>query len=213
MPLVDDFNRIEDDLPADWADARLVLTIFDDGRCDRAAALLGPVNPGRLGNKIRFATTRRGGGVRPDGLRRLLHRLDDEGIRGDIELVGADEAPLETLDVRPSLRTEWEHALSTLPPDWSDVYAEVRLDSTDYLEPAALYLSPLNPLRTSDAATFRFRSARTFGYGVAPEAAARCFERCDEEGLTGGVEILRVLSDTYPVGTQGPVWYVGGRSV
>lgn len=213
MALVDDFNRIEHDLPADWADARLVLTVFDDERCDRAAALLGPANPGRVGNKIRFAATRRGGGLRPDGLRRLLHRLDDEGIHGEVELVGADEAPAQTLDIRPSLRAEWEEALSTLPPDWSDVYAEVRLDSTDYVEPAALYLSPLNPLRTSDAATLRFRCARTFGYGVAPEAAARCFQRCDEEGLTGGVEILRALSDTYPVGTQGPVWYVGGRAV
>ena len=43
--------------------------------------------------------------------------------------------------------------------------------------------------------------------------AARCLERCDEEGITGELEILRVLSDTHPVGTQGPVWLVGGRSV
>jgi hypothetical protein len=42
---------------------------------------------------------------------------------------------------------------------------------------------------------------------------SRCLERCDEEGITGEVEILRALSDTFPVGTQGPVWYVGGRSV
>jgi hypothetical protein len=43
--------------------------------------------------------------------------------------------------------------------------------------------------------------------------ATRCSERCDEEGITGEVEILRVLSDTNPVGTQGPVWLVGGRAV
>jgi len=43
--------------------------------------------------------------------------------------------------------------------------------------------------------------------------AARCLQRCDEEGITGEVEILRALSDTDPVGTQGPVWLVGGRSV
>lgn len=213
MALVGDFNRIEHDLPDDWAHAHLRLTVTDPDRVDRAAAQLGPANPGRVGGTVRFTTSRRDAGLRPDGIRRLLQRLDDEGIHGTLELVGADEAPIETLDVRPSMRADWEHALSTLPPDWSDVYAEVRLDSTDYLEPAALYLSPLNPLRVSDAATFRFRCARTFGYGVAPETAARCFERCDEEGLTGGVQILRALSDTYPVGTQGPVWYVGGRTV
>jgi hypothetical protein len=27
------------------------------------------------------------------------------------------------------------------------------------------------------------------------------------------LRILRVLSDTKPVGTQGPVWYVGGKVV
>ena len=38
-------------------------------------------------------------------------------------------------------------------------------------------------------------------------------ERLDERGLTGSLEILRALSDTKPVSTQGPVWYVGGKSV
>jgi len=41
----------------------------------------------------------------------------------------------------------------------------------------------------------------------------RCFERLDEEGIRGRVAVLRALSDTRPVQTQGPVWYVGGRSV
>jgi hypothetical protein len=43
--------------------------------------------------------------------------------------------------------------------------------------------------------------------------AGRCFQRCDEHGITGTVETLRVLSDTDPVATQGPVWLVGGRVV
>jgi hypothetical protein len=213
VPLVDDFNRIEHALPDDWADAHLVLSVSDPDRVGRAAALLGPSNPGRGRNRINFSTARRGGGLRPDGVRRLLRRLDDEGIHGTLELVGADEAPVETLDVRPSLRDEWERALATLPRDWSDLYAEVQLDSTDYLERAALMLAPVNPARYGGPTGLRFRCARTFGYGVSPEMAGRCLERCDEEGITGSVEILRALSDTYPVATQGPVWYVGGRAV
>jgi hypothetical protein len=43
--------------------------------------------------------------------------------------------------------------------------------------------------------------------------AARCFERCDAEGITGAVGILQSLSDTHPVGTQGPVWIQDGRVV
>jgi hypothetical protein len=44
LGLVDDFERLERSLPDDWAEAQLQLTVADDGRCDRAAALLGPGN-------------------------------------------------------------------------------------------------------------------------------------------------------------------------
>jgi hypothetical protein len=43
--------------------------------------------------------------------------------------------------------------------------------------------------------------------------ARRCFERLDEEGIRGELRVLHALSDTRPVQTQGPVWYLGGRSV
>ena len=40
----------------------------------------------------------------------------------------------------------------------------------------------------------------------------RSLARLDTEQTPGALRILRVLSDTDPVGTQGPVWRVGGRS-
>jgi hypothetical protein len=213
LTLVERFNEIERGLPADWAEARLTLTVADDARCDRAAALLGPANPGRLGKTIRFTTARGGAGVAADGLRRLLRRLDAESIRGELELVGAKAGAPTELRAHESLHSRWERALATLPTDWSDVYAEVRFDSTDYVERAALLLAPLNPSRYGGPAGLRFRCAHHFGYGVSPGMAARCFGRCDEDGITGQVEILRALSDTNPVATQGPVWVVGGRAV
>ena len=76
-----------------------------------------------------------------------------------------------------------------------------------------MLLAPLNPARLGEPNALRFRGAHHFGYGASPEMATRCFERCEEDGLTGEVEILRVLSDTNPVGTQGPVWLVDGRVV
>ncbi len=211
--LVEQFNAIEHELPDEWAAARLRLAVADDGRCDRASALLSPANPGRLGKNIRFTAARRGAGTGPEAVRRLLGRLDQEGIAGDLSLVGADEAPAEELRIHRKLSQAWADALAGLPPDWSDLYGEVRLDSTDFLERAALLLSPLNPARYGGPTGFRFRCARQFGYGAAPEVVARYLERCDEEGITGEVEILRVLSDTEPVATQGPVWHVGGRTV
>jgi hypothetical protein len=212
VELVARFNELERELPPAWSEATLLLTVADDARCDRAAALLGPANPGRLGKKVRFATVRGGGGVGPDGLRRLLRRLDQEGIAADLELVGAHETTPEQVRARPSLHDQWKQALDGLPSDWSDLYAEIRFDSTDFVEPGALQLAPANPARSGPAA-LRFRCAHHFGYGVSPEMATRCFERCDAVGLTGVIEILHALSDTNPVGTQGPVWLIGGRAV
>jgi hypothetical protein len=215
LALVDDFNRIEHSLPDEWGEARLLLTISDDARCDRAAELLGPINPLRRGKRIRLSVARRGTGLGPEAVRRLLRRLDAEGIVGELGLVGtaAAETPPEPRRRHPPLRAQWAEALAALPPDWSDLYAEVRLTSTDYLDRAALLLAPVNPARYGGPTGLRFRCAHTFGYGVSPEMAARCLERCDEEGITGEIEILRALSDTHPVATQGPVWYVGGRAV
>ena len=43
--------------------------------------------------------------------------------------------------------------------------------------------------------------------------ARRCFERLDGEGIEGMPSVLRVLSDTDNVGTQGAVWYVAGKAL
>ena len=60
---------------------------------------------------------------------------------------------------------------------------------------------------------FRFRASRSFGYGTSPEMSRRCFERLDAERIGGTVRVLYALSDTHPVGTQGPVFRVEGRAV
>lgn len=215
MGLVDQWREIERGLPEDWGDARLLLTVADEGMCDRAAGLLGPIGPARRGTQLRFYTARRGAGHRPDLIRRVLARLDAERIDGQLELVssGKPEPAAAPEVVRPTLAASWDAALAGLPSDWSDAYGEVELRSSDHLDRAALLLSPLNPARFGGRPGFRFRTARRFGYGVSPEMARRCFERVDAEGIRGTVRILRALSDTRPVQTQGPVWYVGGKAV
>ncbi|MDX6506367.1 MAG: hypothetical protein QOG06_1011 [Gaiellaceae bacterium] len=214
MALVDQWRAIEDGLPEGWDEARLRLTVQDEADGDRAAALLGPLNPGRHGKVIGFAAVRRGVGSSPELLRRLLSRLDAAGVQGTLELVRASEAPAATATRRrPSLAEQWDQLAAGLPPDWSDVYAEIELRSSDYLERGALLLAPVNPARTGGRAAYRFRVARRFGYGASAEMARRCFERLDADNIRGELQILRALSDTKPVYTQGPVWYVGGRAV
>jgi hypothetical protein len=212
--LVDQWRLIEERLPDGWGDARLQLRVSDAARCDRAAGLLGPLNPGRRGRELRFFTSRRGSGHRPDVIARLLSRLDDEGVGGNLELVSAGKPePAAVSRQRRTLAESWDALLAALPPDWSDLYAEVELASTDHLDRGALLLAPVNPARYGGKPAFRFRCARRFGYGVSAGMARRALERLDEEGIRGAVRPVRVLSDTRPVATQGPVWRVGGRAV
>jgi hypothetical protein len=213
VALADEWRTIEAGLPERWNEARVRLTIHDDGNCERAAALLGPANPGRRGKEINVSASRSGGGVSPYLLQRLFRRLDSERIDGSLALADASEAPESAAPERASLAAAWDAELARLPDDWSDVYGELGVGSTDYLERAALLAAPINPAKTPDRSAFRFRCARRFGYGASPEMVRRCMARLDEEGIRGRIEVLRALSDTRPVYTQGPVWYVGGRSV
>jgi hypothetical protein len=213
VALVDQFWQLERGLSDDWEAARLRLTVPDDGDCARAAALLGPTNPGRRGKVINFLCARRGGGVGLDRIRDLLRRIDREGIEGTLELVDVRAGDEATTAAAGGLAIAWDEAVAALPDDWSDLYGELELPSTDYIEPAAVRLSPLNPRRTGRLAVFGFRAARRFGYGAAPEMARRCLERLDEAGITGELRIVNVFSDTEPVKTQGPVWSAGGRMV
>jgi hypothetical protein len=213
MSLAADWDELQKELPEGWGTANLRLTVPDAGVCDRAAALLGPANPGRRGNVIRFYAARRGAGSSPDIIRRLLDRLDRDGIGGELELVGSQEAETALQVDHPKLVTAWDDAVAGLPPDWSDLYVQLELVSSDWLERVALLMAPVNPARYGGVPGFRFRVARRFGYGASAPMTRRCLERVDAEELRGELTILRVLSDTQPVSTQGPVWYVEGRSV
>lgn len=218
MRLVEQWRAIEEGLPAGWSDARLELTPDSPSQLDRAAALLAPLMPGRTAKSIRFFVAHRGTGPSAEALGRALRRLDRAGIRGRLELISTGEpaiepAPGQETPGQETLAASWDSEVAALPPDWSDVYAEVEFRSSDQLERAALLLAPVNPARFGDRPGFRFRVARQYGYGASPGMVRRCLERLHEEDIRGTVRVLRVLSDSRPVATQGPVWYVGGRAV
>jgi hypothetical protein len=218
VTLAEQWSEIAGRLPADSHSARVTLTVAEDERADQAALMLAPLSPGRTGSTFRLAVRR---GADPA---RVFRRLDDEGIRGRLDLVAAEEAAaVATVEVEPGpergperarpVAAQWDELMARLPPDWSDVYAEVELESSDYLQRGALLLAPVNPAHYGGPTTLRFRAARVAGYGTAASMARRCLERLDEEGITGRLRILRVLSATRHAATQGPVWRVGGRSV
>jgi hypothetical protein len=211
--VVEQWTSIEQGLDPKWNDARLDLTVADDESRRRAAALLAPAQPGRRGNAIRFTVSRRGAFVGPEAVRRMLKRVDDERIGATLTLVSSDEAAPEPVIARQSLAAEWDAATSVLPGDWSDLLCELELTSSDHIDRAALLLSPLNPIQGTGRPGFRFRCAHAAGYGASPGMVRRSFARLDENRIPGVVRVLRVLSDTHHVATQGPVWRIGERAV
>jgi hypothetical protein len=215
VALAEQWDAVESQLGDGWTDARVRLTFADAETTAQARALLGPVNAARSGDELRLFVVRRGAGVHAAGVRRALERLDREGIAGNVELAGSTEAPEAPAPAEtPTLAEGWQELQRALPPDWSDLLLELRLRSSDYLARASLRMTPLNARRpASGPPALQFRVARGFGYGASPQMVQRCLERCDEDSIRGELHLLRVLSGTQPVATQGPVWQIAGRTV
>ena len=211
MRLVEQWNGIESGLDPRWSDVRLSLRIAAAESRERAAALLGPAGPGLSGDTIRVSVARGGAGIGPEAARRLLGRIDAAGIGGELTLVGTSEVAAPAQVARPTLAAEWQAALEMLPSDWSDLVAELELDSSADVDRGAVLCAPLNPIQLNDRPGFRFRSASARGYGASPGMVGRCLARLDEAGITGRIAITRALSDVQPVGTQGATFEVGRR--
>ena len=211
VTVAEQWKTVGSNLPEGWGKATLRLELADRDAADEAAAMLGPAGPYRSAPTVLlFSVARDGSATSPENLTRLLQRVP----AGTLTLSGsqAGSEPAETSEL-PSLTDAWDAALAALPADWSDVYAELQLTSTDFVERAAVLCIQCNPRRDGLRAAFRFRAARVAGYGVSPEMARRCFERCDAEGITGTIEVMRVLSGSRHVATQGPVWLSAGKTL
>jgi hypothetical protein len=215
MRTAEQWARIEQELPADWTEAQVVFT--PEGAVADAAAVLGPLQPGRVGNELRLHIQRAEGGV--DRAHNIFRALDRRRIWGTLAVLGAihdiasAEEPARSDDRHDPLAQQWDEAVAELPPDWSDVLCVLVLGSSDHVPRAALLGAPLNPSRVQGEIALRFRASGKQGYGVSPQMARRCFERMDAEGITGSLEVLYDLSDSENAITQGPVWRLAGKSV
>ena len=211
------FQILLGELPRDWSEAQVVLSVGDDDAAQRAAIVLAPLTPGRREGTFRFVAATPGGGKPTvDAVHRCLSRLDEESIRVRMSLGHAttvEPASDDASGVGTRLAAQWDELTGAWPPAWSDALLELELTSSDDVDRGALLLAPANPLLQDGAQSFRFRVAQRFGYGVSAGMLRRCLERLDEEAISGGISLVRLLSETQPVATQGPVWRIAGRSV
>jgi hypothetical protein len=219
VKLVDQWAALERRLPADWESIDLRLRTEQPQELPEAARILGPMNAGLAGDALAFDVRRAGGAAGPEAARRLFGRLDEARIWCLLEqheiVEAAPRMPEPASDARASeaasVAAAWDSVVADLPPGWSDLLCRLEIASSTLLPRAALLCAPLNPTRDREHVGFLFRCARTSGYGVSPGMARRCFEQLDAEEIRGGVSVVRALSGTDNVGTQGPVWYVGGK--
>ena len=220
VKLVDQWQALERRLPDTWERVGLRLRTEQASELGEAARVLGPMGVGRVGDALAVEVRRAGGAAGPEAARRLFARLDEARVwclLEQDEVVAREPAlaALEARDVPPStsLAVAWDEALAELPADWSDLLCLLELDSSALLPRAALLTAPLNPTRGRERVGFTFRAARRAGYGASAAMTRRCLERLDAEEIGGRVTVLRALSDTDNVATQGPVWYVGGKAL
>ena len=215
VKLVDQWAALERRLPSDWDTVALRLRTEQPHELAEAARILGPTNVGHVGDRLAFTVRRAGGAAGPEAARRLFGRLDQARIWCLLEQedIGVHGPAAEAAVVHRAapVAAQWDEALRELPSGWSDLLCLLEIGSSALLPRAALLCAPVNPTRRNDAVGFTFRCASRTGYGVSPEMARRCFERLDDEAIEGSVSVLRVVSDTDNVATQGPVWYVGGK--
>jgi len=220
MKLVDQWHTMEATLPADWEDVRLTLTVEHPSDLPRAAQVLGSINVGRVGDTLAFYVRRSAGPEGKQTVLRLFERLDRERVWCHLEQAAVHTAvaapPSDVVEsglATGSVAETWDRALAPLPSDWTDLLCELEIESSTLLPRAALLCAPINPARSGSRLVFTFRCSGRSGYGASPSMTRRCFERLDSEGIVGSATVVRVLSDTNNVDTQGPVWLVGGKTL
>ncbi len=213
MKLSERFGEIERGLPDDWETVEFRLTTEQLPELERAAQVLGPMGVGRVGDALAVTVRRAGGASGPEAARRLFRRLDDDRVWCEIVL-GDIAEQASTAPAAPSgAAAGWDAAVASLPADWSDLLCRLELESSALVPRAALLCAPVNPTREHGRVAMTFRAARLAGYGASAGMVRRCLERLDAEGIAARVTVLRMLADSHPVATQGPVWRVAGKSV
>jgi hypothetical protein len=84
------------------------------------------------------------------------------------------------------LADDFQTLVDALPPDWSQLEADLRIDDEDRYIEAATLLSQVNAMPYSlHDWHWRLRSAREFGHAAAPQTVRGTLALLDDQGITG----------------------------
>ncbi len=106
-----------------------------------------------------------------------------------------------------TLAQQWDAIIGDEPADWENLFLELKISDNDRMEEAGLAICTLNPWHGESwrSGWFRFRVARTFGYGADDALARNMLVKLDTRGIAGELTLLRSVDHFLPVHTQGTV--------
>ena len=92
-----------------------------------------------------------------------------------------------------SLAGDFRQVLETLPPDWTDLELDLRIDDESRYVDSAVSLSQVNAQPYSeDDWDWRLLIANSFGHAAAAETVAGVLEKLDADGVTGEMQVREV---------------------
>lgn len=92
-----------------------------------------------------------------------------------------------------SLAADFQQVLDAMPPDWTDVELDLRLDDESRYVDAAVALSQVNARPYSEAEwDWRLFVAHSFGHAAAAETVKGVLAKLDAEGIGGEMQLREV---------------------
>lgn len=94
-----------------------------------------------------------------------------------------------------SLASSFKQILEALPPDWTDLEVDVRIDDASHYVDTAVALSQVNAQvyqRPLDGWQWRLLVAHSFGHAAAAETVSGVLAKLDEQGVAGELRVAEV---------------------
>lgn len=92
-----------------------------------------------------------------------------------------------------SLAADFQQILDTLPPDWTDLEVDLRIEDESRYVDAAVSLSQVNAQCYSERDwDWRLLVAHSFGHAAAAESVRGVLEKLDGEGIAGEMQVREV---------------------
>jgi len=95
-----------------------------------------------------------------------------------------------------SLASDFQRILGSLPPDWTDLEVDMRIDDMSHYVDTAVAVSQVNAQvyqhPQADGWHWRLLVAHSFGHAAAAETVKGVLEKLDADGVAGELQVAEV---------------------